>query len=70
MWPALFRGNVCIQSDKISNVSAFVSRIESEPKHEVANIEREFKFRLVYLHGNNAAEGENNIKYANSYPMN
>ena len=25
---------------------------------------------LVYLNGNNAAEGENNIKYANSYPMN
>ena len=24
---------------------------------------------LVYLNGNNAAEGENNIKYANSYPM-
>ena len=23
---------------------------------------------LVYLNGNNAAEGENNIKYANSYP--
>ena len=26
--------------------------------------------KLVYLNGNNAAEGENNIKYANSYPMN
>ena len=26
--------------------------------------------QLVYLNGNNAAEGENNIKYANSYPMN
>ena len=25
---------------------------------------------LVYLNSNNAAEGENNIKYANSYPMN
>ena len=25
---------------------------------------------LVYLNGNNAAEGENNNKYANSYPMN
>ena len=24
----------------------------------------------VYLNGNNAAEGENNIKYASSYPMN
>ena len=24
----------------------------------------------MYLNGNNAAEGENNIKYANSYPMN
>ena len=27
-------------------------------------------YLLVYLNGNNAAEGENNIKYANSYPMN
>ena len=26
--------------------------------------------KLVYLNGNNAAKGENNIKYANSYPMN
>ena len=25
---------------------------------------------LIDLNGNNAAEGENNIKYANSYPMN
>ena len=25
---------------------------------------------LVYLNGNNAAEGENNIKHASSYPMN
>ena len=25
---------------------------------------------LVYLNGNNAAEGENNINYASSYPMN
>ena len=25
---------------------------------------------LVYLNGNNAVEGENYIKYANSYPMN
>ena len=25
---------------------------------------------LVYLNGNNAAEGENNVKYASSYPMN
>ena len=25
---------------------------------------------LAYLNGNNAAEGENNIKYASSYPMN
>ena len=29
-----------------------------------------FILKLVYLNGNNAAEGENNIKYANSYPMN
>ena len=26
--------------------------------------------KLVYLNGNNAAEGKNNNKYANSYPMN
>ena len=26
--------------------------------------------KLVYLNGNNAAEGENNMKYVNSYPMN
>ena len=26
--------------------------------------------KLEYLNGNNATEGENNIKYANSYPMN
>ena len=26
--------------------------------------------KLVYLNGNNAAEGGNNIKYAHSYPMN
>ena len=42
VWPALFRGNVCIQSDKISNVNC---KAESEPKHEVAIIERKFKFR-------------------------
>ena len=29
-----------------------------------------YEYTLVYLNGNNAAEGENNIKYANSYPMN
>ena len=48
---ALFRGKVCIWSDKISNVSAILdhfrlevySEVESEPKHEVATIEREFK---------------------------
>ena len=43
---ALFRGNVCIWSDKISNVSArseVYSEVESERKHEVATIEREFK---------------------------
>ena len=45
VWSALFRGNVCIWSDKISNVSAIkiYSEVESEPKHEVATIEREFK---------------------------
>ena len=50
VWPALFRGNVCIQSDKISNVSAYCrsevySKVESEPRHKVATIERGFNFR-------------------------
>ena len=48
MWPVLFRVNVCIWSDKICNVSAILGwkcTVESEPKHEVATIEREFKFR-------------------------
>ena len=44
---ALFRGNVCFWSDKISNVSAIrsevYSEVESKPKHEVATIEQEFK---------------------------
>ena len=52
---ARFRGNVCIWSDKISNVRAIIlgrkstarsevySEVESEPKNEVATIEREFK---------------------------
>ena len=29
-----------------------------------------YRTKLVYINGNNAAEGENNIKYADSYPMN
>ena len=50
VWPALFRGNVRIQSDKISNVSAILgrkctARLKVNQKHEVATIEREFKFR-------------------------
>ena len=50
MWPALFRGNVCIKSDKISTVSAilgrkFTVRLKVNQKHEVATIQREFKFR-------------------------
>ena len=43
----LFRGNVCIWSDKISNVSAILGRKSTArlrvPKNEVATIEREFK---------------------------
>ena len=31
---------------------------------------RKYLSLLVYLHGNNVAEWENNIKYASSYPMN
>ena len=50
MWPALFRGNVCIYSDKISKVSAMLggkctARFKVNQKHEVATIDREFKFR-------------------------
>ena len=33
------------------------------------DILRVLQTKLVYLNGNNAAEGESNIKYANSYPM-
>ena len=33
-------------------------------------IQETYEYILVYLNGNNAAEGENNIKYANSYPLN
>ena len=29
----------------------------------------ETRVKLVYINGNNAAEGGNNIKYANSYLM-
>ena len=36
----------------------------------VGHVLTNYKIILVYLNGNNAAEGENNIKYANSYPMN
>ena len=28
-----------------------------------------YEIKYVYLNGNNAAKGENNIKYASSYPM-
>ena len=51
MCSVLFRGNVCIWSDKISNVSAILGQKsaarlkKSEPKHEVATIERDLKFR-------------------------
>ena len=41
-----------------------ISRLDSQSKFQM------FTLLLVYLNGNNAAEGENNIKYANSYPMN
>ena len=52
VWTALFLGKVCIWSDKISNVSTILdfrseiySEVESEPKHEVATIERELKIK-------------------------
>ena len=38
----------------------------TDSSHEINSL----NIILVYLNGNNAAEGENNIKYANSYPMN
>ena len=34
VWPTLFRGNVCIKSDKISNVSAILGR-KCKMLHEV-----------------------------------
>ena len=44
---ALFRGNMCIWSDKISNVSAILGRKSTARlkvnQNEVATIEREFK---------------------------
>ena len=44
MWPALFQGNVCIKSDKIS-VSAILGRKCRERLKVNQNIEQELKFR-------------------------
>ena len=55
VWPALFRGNVCIESDKISNVSAILGRkciarlkvnqkTTSPSLRENLNLEKEWPF--------------------------
>ena len=55
MWPALFRGNVCIYPDKMSNVSAIIGRkctarlkvnqnTMSPPSSENLNFEEEWGF--------------------------
>lgn len=55
VWPAQFRGNVCIWSDKISNVSANLGRkctarlkvnqnTRSPPSSENLNLEKEWAF--------------------------
>ena len=48
VWPALFRGNVCIQSDKISNVSAIVNQNTRSPTlSENLNLEKEWPFLMI-----------------------
>ena len=55
VWPALFRGNVCIYSDKISNVSVILGRkctgrlevnqnTRSPPLSKNLNLEKEWAF--------------------------
>ena len=49
----------------------FEKASESELKPQrVADGTMVCRIKLVYLNGNNAADWENNIKYAHSYPMN
>ena len=60
VWPVLFRGNVCIWSDKFSNVSAILGRkctarlkvnqnTRSSPLSENLNLEKEWAFRLFWV---------------------
>ena len=60
VWPALFRGNVCILSDKISNVSAILGRkstarlkvnqnTRSPPLSENLNLEKERAFLFLVV---------------------
>ena len=60
VWPALFRGNVCIQSDKISNVSAILGQkctarlkvnqnTRSPSLSENLNLEKEWPFLFWVL---------------------
>ena len=60
VWPALFRGNVCISSDKISNVSAILGRkctarlkvnqnTRSPSLSENLNLEKEWPFLFWVL---------------------
>ena len=60
VWPVLFRGNMCIYSEKISNVSAILGRkctvilkvnqnTRSPPLSENSNLEKEWPFLFWVL---------------------
>ena len=50
------------QSDYLKYLGNYIDHCLAWNKHVI--------YKLVYLNGNNAAVGENNIKHASSYPMN
>ena len=45
-----------------------VDAFEYPQRRFLVPMRHDYIIKLVYLNGNNVAEGENNIKYANSYP--
>ena len=60
MWPVLFRGNVCIYSEKSSNVTAILGRkctgrlkvnqnMRSPPLSENSNLEKEWPFLFGFF---------------------
>ena len=57
---------------KMTQTLTLTLKISTVTRSQIHNVLHAilYKVELVYLNGNNAAEGENNIKYANSYPMN